>query len=163
MSNTQNLDDTTKGQLTESIKKIVGYMNMECQVEIREEIDDRGSRAVSISIYTPENARFIIGKNGQNLKSLEHVLRAIFVKKLEGFNSVVVDVNDYRRSRTNYLIDTARQAVTRVRSTQKAEALTPMSPYERRVVHMELASYPDVATESIGTEPQRRIVIKPYP
>ena len=69
MSNTQNLDDTTKGQLTESIKKIVGYMNMECQVEIREEIDDRGSRAVSISIYTPENARFIIGKNGQNLKS----------------------------------------------------------------------------------------------
>ena len=55
----------------------------------------------------------------------------------------------------------ARAAVAKVRNTRRAEALAPMSPYERRVVHMELASYSDVITESIGQEPQRRIVVKP--
>ena len=93
---------------------------------------------------------------------MEHVLRAILVKDgREG--TIVLDVNDYRKSRATFLIDVAKQAVARVRNTQKAEALFPMSAYERRIVHMELATCPDIATESIGVEPQRRIIIKPYP
>ena len=158
-----NSTDKIKTSIQEAVTKMVSFMDLQCQIETREEIDDRGSKALLLSIYTPENARFLIGKNGQNLKSLEQLLRAMFLKKLEGFSNIVVDVNDYRKSRTVYVVDTARQAVTRVRSTQKAEALLPMSPFERRVVHMELASYPDIATESIGAEPNRRIVIKPYP
>jgi len=137
-------------------------MEMECQIDIRDETDDKNNKALLVSIYTPENARFLIGKDGQNLKSLEHVIRAMFIKKMDGLANIVLDVNDYKKSRSSYIIDIARQAVTRVRSTQKAEALLPMSSYERRIVHMELASYPDIATESIGTDPQRRIVIKLY-
>jgi len=155
--------DIIKGTIIEAIKKMAEFIDLECQVEIKEEIDDRNNKALLASIYTPENARFLIGKNGQNLKALEQVLRAMFLKKLADFSNIVVDVNDYRRSRMMQVVDTARQAVTRVRSTQKAEALSPMSPYERRIVHMELASCPDIATESIGAEPNRRIVVKPYP
>lgn len=143
------------------IKKIVGFMNLDCQVEVREESGSE-SKAMLVSIYTPDNARFIIGKNGQNLKDFEHLIRAAILKNNEGYN-IVVDINDYKKSRASFVVDAAKQAVSRVRNTQKAEVLTPMSAYERRIVHMELASYPDVATESIGDEPQRRIVIKPYP
>jgi spoIIIJ-associated protein len=150
-------------ELSESIKKIADFMGLDCQVEIKEELDDKKIRALLVSIYTPDNARFLIGKNGQNLKSLEQVLRAMFLKKVPDIQSIVVDVNDYRRSRANYVIELARQVVTRVRSTQKSEAMLPMSSYERRIVHMELAAHPDIATESIGAEPNRRIVIKPYP
>lgn len=142
---------------------MAGFMEMECQVDIKEEIDDKNSKSLLVSIYTPENARFLIGKDGQNLKSLEHVIRAMFIKKMNDLASIVLDVNDYKKSRSSYIVDIARQAVMRVRSTQKAEALLPMSSYERRIVHMELASYPDIATESIGADPQRRIVIKLYP
>src|SRR3989344_6062288 len=153
-----------KEQIAETIQKMAGFMNMECQVEIKEEVDDKNNKALSVSVYTPENARFLIGKDGQNLKSLEHVLRAIFLKRIaDTHNNIVVDVNDYRKSRSVQLIELARQAVTRVRSSQKAESLLPMSSYERRVVLMELAAYPDIATESIGSEPNRRIVIKPCP
>ncbi len=152
-----------KKELKTAITKMADFMDLECQVELKEETDDRGSKSLVASIYTPENARFLIGKNGQNLKSLEQVLRAMFAKKMGEINNIAVDVNDYKRSKTNYVVELARQAVTRVRSTQKAEALSPMSGYERRVVHMELASYPDIATESIGADPNRRIVIKPYP
>ena len=152
--------DTKKTQIEEAIKKLVGFMNLECQVELREQKDER--KALVVSIFTPEDAKFLIGRNGQNLKAMEHIVRMMFVKNTEDL-SLVLDVNDYRKSRSMYLIDLAKQAVTRVRNTQKAEALVPMTAYERRVVHMELAACPDVATESIGEEPYRRIVIKPYP
>jgi|SRR3989344_2576368 len=158
----ENSDQNIKASITETIQKIAGFMEMECQIDIRDETDDKNNKALLVSIYTPENARFLIGKDGQNLKSLEHVIRAMFIKKMDGLANIVLDVNDYKKSRSSYIIDIARQAVTRVRSTQKAEALLPMSSYERRIVHMELASYPDIATESIGTDPQRRIVIKLY-
>jgi spoIIIJ-associated protein len=155
-------NENLKAKLTETIKKLVGFMDLECQVEIKEETDDKNSKAFLVSIYTPENAKFLIGKNGQNLQSLEQILRSMFLKKTEGINSIVVDVNDYRKAHSMYIADVARQAVARVRSTQKAEVLSPMSGFERRIVHMELASCPDITTESIGADPNRRIVVKPF-
>lgn len=158
---TDLINNNNKEKITETVKKITSFMNLNCQVEIREE-NSPESRAIIVSVYTPDNARFIIGKNGQNLNAFEHLVRAVLLKNNNNQN-IVVDVNDYKKSRASFLVDVAKQAVSRVRNTQKAEVLTPMSAYERRIVHMELASYPDVATESIGDEPQRRIVIKPYP
>ena len=143
------------------VKKIIGFMNLDCQVEIHEESGSE-SKAMLVSVYTPDNVRFIIGKNGQNLKAFEHLIRAMLMKN-QDFQNIIIDINDYKKSRASFVVEAAKQAVSRVRNTQKAEVLIPMSAYERRIVHMELASYPDVATESIGDEPQRRIVIKPYP
>ena len=156
-----NIIEQNKEKIATTIKKMIGFMNLDCQVEIQEE-SGPGSRAMIVSVYTPDDVRFIIGKNGQNLKSFEHLVRAVLLKNNDNRN-IVVDVNDYKKSRASLVVDSAKQAVSRVRNTQKAEVLAPMSAYERRIVHMELASYPDVATESIGDEPQRRIVIKPYP
>ncbi len=156
-------NETVKQSITETVRKMADFIDLDCQVEIREEIDDRNNKALMVSIYAPENVRFLIGKNGQNLKSFEQVLRAMYLRKLTEVNNIVLDVNDYRRSRAMYVADLARQVVTRVRSTQKSETLIPMSAYERRIVHTELALCPDIATESIGLEPNRRIVVKPYP
>ena len=159
-NNTQKLN---KDEILKTVKKMVGFMNVDCQVETKEELgDSHGEGAVVVSIQTPDNAKFLIGKGGQNLKALEHVLRAMLAKGGKEGN-IVLDVNDYRKSRVTYLVDVAKQAVARVRNTQKAEALFPMSAYERRIVHMEFAAYPDIATESVGSEPQRRVIIKPYP
>lgn len=171
----ENKTQLDKDEIIKTVKKMVSFMNIECQVEAREEpADSHGEGAVVVSIQTLDNARFLIGKNGQNLKALEHIVRSMLIKPIRPDDSgrsggdgkettIVLDVNDYRKSRANYLVDVAKQAVARVRNTQKAEALFPMSAYERRVVHMELAAYPDIATESIGAEPQRRVIIKLYP
>ena len=186
--------DRIKDLLSKTIKEIVGFMNIDCRVEFREETEvptlskegqsrgssisqsnqndsreigknDRGTTLIAL-IYIDDDARFLIGRNGQNLKALESLVRTIFIKNTDketsGFKNIAIDINDYRKAKISILTDIAKQAVARVRNTQKAEALAPMSAYERRIVHMELASYPDIATESIGTEPQRRIVIKPY-
>ena len=151
-----------KEEVAEILKKMVGFMNVDCQVEIREEHHENNEDIMVASIQTLNDASFLIGKNGQNLKALEHVIRAMLVKDNKEGN-VILDINDYRKSRSDFLVEVAKQAVTRVRNSQKAEALFPMSAYERRIVHMELASYPDIATESVGAEPQRRVIIKPYP
>lgn len=152
-----------KDKILETIKKMVGFMNIDCQVNVTEEVNlDHKDGIFTVSIQTPDSARFLIGKNSQNLKALEYVLRAMLMKE-NAVGSIVLDVNDYRKSRAGYLVDVAKQAVARVRNSQKAEALFPMSGYERRIVHMELAAYPDIATESVGSEPQRRVIIKPYP
>ncbi|MEK7139035.1 MAG: R3H domain-containing nucleic acid-binding protein [Patescibacteria group bacterium] len=160
MSETNN-QKLSSDEVINTVKRLVGFMNIDCQVEAKSQASGQGEESVLVSIQTPENAKFLIGRNGQNLRALEHVLRAILTKNTN--NTVILDVNDYRKSRAVYLVDVAKQAVTRVRNTQKAEALFPMSAYERRIVHMELAACPDIATESIGSEPQRRIIIKPYP
>ncbi len=163
----QKLD---KDEVIKTVKKIVGFFNMDCQIEAREEtVNSHGEGAVVVSIQTPDDARFLIGKNGQNLRALEHVLRVMMIKPVrpgdgEGKDgTIVLDINDYKKSRADYLVGVAKQAVTRVRNSQKAEALPPMSSYERRIVHMELAAYPDIATESVGSDQQRRVIIKPYP
>ena len=163
------------------VKKMVGFMNIECQIETREELadpvrekfsnraDSHGEGVIVVSIQTFDDARFLIGKNGQNLQAMEHVLRAMLIKPASSYGgdskegAIILDVNDYKKSRANYLIDVAKQTVARVRNTQKAEALFPMSAYERRIVHMELAACPDIVTESIGAEPQRRVIVKPFP
>ena len=155
-----SLTTEQKNNITETIKRIITPMNVPCEVSIREE--KVGEKEIVVAaISAPEDAKFLIGKNGQNLQALEHVVRSLFLKQSEGL-TLFVDVNDYKKSRATYVATLAKEAVLRVRNTQRAEALTPMSPYERRIVHMELASISDVTTESIGQEPQRRIVVKPY-
>ena len=155
--------EQNRERISGAIKKMVGFMNLECQVELREELGSDNKVGLVVSVYTPDNARFLIGKNGQNLKAFEHLLRSMFMKDNKEVSGISIDVNDYKRSRASYIVDMAKQAVSRVRNTQKAEVLLPMSAYERRVVHMELASCPDISTESTGDEPHRRIIIKPYP
>lgn len=147
-------------KITEMVARITGHMHIQCQVAI-----DRGSgdeqSPIVVSLRTEEDAKFLIGKNGQNLKALEHIVRAAYNRAEPAGRSVVVDVNDYRKVKTQQLVQTVREAAGRVRDSGRPEALAPMSSYERRLVHTELASWSDLATESVGQEPQRRVVIKP--
>src|SRR3989338_4596131 len=91
-------------KITEAINKLAGFMGLEFQIEFREEnppaSGDGG--ALFVSIYTSDDAKFLIGKNGQALKALEHVLRMILAKD-QIAPSILLDINDYRKSRANYL------------------------------------------------------------
>lgn len=119
-----------------------------------------------VAIESEQDLSMLIGKNGQNLNAFEHLLKVIVFRKFKSEdnyekNNFVVDINDYRKSRSQQVLTLANTVAHRVISTQKAEALAPMTAYERRLVHTELAGYKELQTESIGEEPHRRIVIKP--
>lgn len=122
-----------------------------------------GKNFFVVTIDSKDDMSLLIGKNGQNLSAFEHLVRIIASKTLDPGDEVnfIIDVDDYRKSRADTITRLARETVQRVLHTRRAEAMAPMTAYERRLVHMELASYSDVQTESIGQEPRRRIVIKP--
>lgn len=145
-------------ELTTIVRNLVNHLHTDCAVAVSEE-GESGTLAVSISV--PEEARFLIGRNGQNLKALEHVVRAMWSRRRPTGAPVSVDVNDYRKVQLQQLVEAVHETARRVRETRTAEALEPMNPYERRVVHTELAVYHDIATESVGQEPNRRVVIRP--
>ena len=142
--------------VTDLMKKI----EFDANVEVLKN-DISGSILYVVSIKSENDLGSLIGKNGQNIKALEHLARLLAYKKIPAGTNFILDVNDYRKSRASYVLENARIAVERVKGTGRAEALLPMSSYERRLVHMELASHSDVITESIGEEPNRRVVIKP--
>ena len=148
-------------KITEIVRSLVAKAGFAAKVSLSEGVDQNNKFSV-VSVESEEDLSMLIGKGGQSLAALEHVARVIaaHTNNLPELN-FIIDINDYRKSRANAVVQLARDTVDRVLNTKRAEALSPMTAYERRLVHMELASYTDIQTESIGEEPYRRIVIKP--
>lgn len=151
--------ETAKNQITALARDLLERIGFDGEVKVSE----AGAAGLPVlSIESSNDLSMLIGKNGQNLNALEHLLRVMAFRKNQASLGFVLDINDYRRAKSDQLITLARSAAQRVISTQRAEALAPMSAYERRLVHTELAGYQELQTESIGAEPRRRIVIKPF-
>lgn len=152
-----------KNEIIEITKELLRKAGFDGEVRFIES-GPGGGKFATVSIESDSDLSMLIGKNGQNLGAFEHLVRLIAGRRLANPESnlhFIVDINDYRKSRTDYLIDIAKDVAQRVIQTQRAEALSPMSSYERRLVHMELASYREIQTESVGQEPRRRIIVKP--
>jgi spoIIIJ-associated protein len=105
----------------------------------------------------------LIGRKGERLSALQHLVNLMLSKEMGGWTRVLVDVEDYRGRRERQLREIAERASRRVIETGKMLQLEPMPALERRWVHLALRSHPDVATQSIGEEPNRRIVVLPRP
>ncbi len=118
-----------------------------------------------VAVESPSNPTTLIGTSGQTLQAIEHIVRAMafqkFAKKIRSEDFFVLDINSYRHQQTGRVIELACQTAQRVAASGISESLTPMLPYERRIVHMELAAYTTIKTESVGNEPHRRVVVKP--
>jgi spoIIIJ-associated protein len=152
------MNDMLTEKVSECVRRIAEYMHIECEIQVA---PADAALPLAVVIRSPDQGKLLIGKNGQNLRAFEQVVRAMTARHDSTGKGIVIDVNDYRRTRTIQLLDLARQIAGQVRATGKSEALPPMTSYERRIVHTELASWSDVATESVGLDPLRRIVIKP--
>lgn len=154
----QNNIETVKRTVKEFLEK----MTFEAEVEVLPQVD----QTLPINIKT-EEPQILIGERGETLVEIQHLLKLILRKtlhKTQGDQApfhIDLDINDYKKKKTDYLKEIAKSAADEVVLTKKEKELPPMSSYERRIVHMELAERGDVVSESIGEEPERRIIIKP--
>jgi spoIIIJ-associated protein len=103
----------------------------------------------------------LIGRKGERLSALQHLVNLMLSKEVGTWTRVLVDVEDYRGRRERQLRDLANRAAARVVETGKMLQLEPMPALERRWVHLTLRDHPNVATQSIGEEPNRRVVLVP--
>lgn len=144
--------------LTTIIQELLGHMGFQGAEVTESELEGR----VRISI-TVANAREIIGEGGETLALFQHIVRRIAARHILPFPLLDVDINGYKRIREDIVRDFAVSVGKRVRAEKKAVELKPMPSYDRRVIHLALASSPDITTESIGEGDGRYIVVRPYP
>ena len=103
----------------------------------------------------------LIGRKGERLSALQHLVNLMLSRQMGAWTRVLVDVEDYRGRRERQLREIAERAAARVVETGKMLQLEPMPALERRWIHLALKGNADVVTQSIGEEPNRRIVVLP--
>jgi spoIIIJ-associated protein len=136
---------------------------MDLQVTVEVQTGDTSRLNVVGEGEAKEALGALIGRKGERLSALQHLVNLMLSKKMGDWTRVLVDVEDYRGRRERQLRDLATRAAERVAETGKMLQLEPMPALERRWVHIALRDHPDVATQSIGEEPNRRIVVLPRP
>jgi spoIIIJ-associated protein len=150
--------DTEAEQLiAELLDYFLASMGVVAETYVRDEMEN-GSLVFEIE---GEDAGLLIGRRGETLQSLQFLVRMITNRQLGRKAYVVIDVEDYRERRADMLRRLARRTAGRVASSGRAASLDPMTPGERRIVHMSLANHPRVRTESEGEGNNRRVVVIP--
>jgi len=107
------------------------------------------------------DADLLLERNGALLDALEHVVLKAARLPEEHLRKVSFDCHDWRRLRIEELRLTAQVAAERVLESGDPFALSPMSPRERRIIHLALRDRRDLRTASEGMGPERRVVILP--
>jgi spoIIIJ-associated protein len=144
----------------EKLLQTIGFHNFE--IEVQENPEEKFVRFMIETDSQDESSGILIGKGGENLWAFELILRNLIQKmKSDSGWRVSLDVNNYRTIYEEKLREIARKAAYQVALTKKPMELPPMSPKDRRVIHLEIALRSDVATESVGEGKDRHIIIKP--
>lgn len=142
--------------MDEIIKKIEEIISLMGFNEGRFEVNvDKEHRKIMIKI----DDESIRDKNApQVMAAFDLIVNQILSK--HGLEHCVVDLNYYRKERERLITELARAAIKKARITKEDVELPTMNSYERRLVHMEISTHPEMETESIGQGKERRVVIK---
>ena len=144
----------------EILEAVMGHLGFEgVTVEVRE---GETSRLNVVGEGADREALgSLIGRKGERLSALQHLVNLMLSRRTGQWTRVLVDVEDYRGRRERQLADLATRAADRVTETGKMLQLEPMPALERRWIHLALRDNANVSTQSIGEEPNRRVVVLP--
>ncbi len=149
-----------KSLISKLIIELVAKMGLTVQVKVSDDQQDQDNEKIICNIESKES-NFLIGQYGTNLQALQHIARLLIRKKISERINFILDVNSYRQEKDSSLITLANHMAQQAINENKEVTLRPMSPYERRLVHLELANNKQIQTESMGEKENRRIVIRP--
>jgi spoIIIJ-associated protein len=140
---------------SEMLNEILKRMGLIVDVTVREDAEE------VILDCAGEDAGRVIGKKGQTLDALQFLINKIVNRFPDGRRHIVLDSGDYRVRRENGLASMARREAKRAVAQSRIITLEPMSPRDRRVIHLSLAKFPGVSTRSDGQGAERRVRIIP--
>ena len=154
--------DTTLKLTEEIVSELLEKMNLEAKVEAKygEESDKLPFRPILVDI-SGNDLSILIGRRAKTLNALQYITRLILGKELEHGIPLSIDVEGYRERRELQVRQLARRVAEQVADSGREQALEPMPPNERRFAHIELQEESSVYTESIGQDPNRKVIIHP--
>jgi len=144
-------------KVSEILENILGLLGLEGSFEVEEKED-----AVFVSIDAVDPG-VLIGRGGETLASLQLIMNLIVSRQMleDKQKRVIVDVSSWRKSKEDELSSKAAGWAETVIETGEPMELMPMPAWQRRIVHLAIEQTPGVRSESIGEEPERRLVISP--
>ena len=137
--------------IKDTLNKITELMGAKSNLEVK--------KSISVTIFSENNA-ILIGKNGKNVAALQLLIRQMVNSKLKEPLSIIIDVGNYKEKRARSIEYLAKKLAREAYKTKTEVTMDSMNSYERRIVHEVLADDKYVYTESIGEEPNRKVVIK---
>ena len=146
------------------LERLLTLMEVTGSIEPQEQPFVAGGEEASASVafdIKGDDLGILIGRRGQTLSCLQYIVRLIVGHQTEAWVPMVIDVEGYKQRRYQALQTFARHIAEQVKAKKASFTLDPMPAYERRIVHLTLADYPDVNTESTGQGEARRVVILP--
>jgi spoIIIJ-associated protein len=152
----ERLGEIAQDMLTD----ILELMEIEAEVSVRGVDVESEDPSIQLDVEG-DDLGVLIGRRGETLAALQHVLTMLVQRRLQRWVRVNVDVGHYQDRQAAILRSKALRLAERVQRGRAPLAMEPMRPAERRIIHMALADHPDVTTHSIGVGEDRRVVISP--
>ena len=141
----------------ETLRGILVYFGAE-EAEIEEYEGEEGELILDI---VGENLAMLIGRHGKTLDAMQFLVSSIVSKKTGYRYPVVIDVKAYKHRRKQKIVSIAKASAARAIRQKHEVRLRPMTPFERRIVHIALREDKRVTTYSEGIEPNRCVIIQP--
>ncbi len=147
-----------------------GSVEEKIEVFIKGLLEHMGSQAVPHAVAEDDNTYmvdlvgddlgYLIGRRGDTLDAIQHLANYSINRGVEGHIRINVDAEAYREKREDSLRRYARKKAQQVLKAHRRTTLEPMNAYERHVIHATLQDTDRITTYSVGTEPNRRVVIE---
>jgi spoIIIJ-associated protein len=140
--------------LKEILSKLLSRMGVEYDLTIEEMPD-----TTFLNINSAGLDGLLIGRRGETLSSLQHVVNRIFTSRTGQHSKITIDVGGYVKRKHRLLIERARKSAERVRKTGKDVDFEPLKASDRRIIHLAVAELGDLTTYTIGDGLLRKVVI----
>ena len=138
------------------LAKLLGLMGVDYDVTI-ETLPD----TTFINVNSSGLDGLLIGRRGETLASLQHVVNRVFTSKTGQHSKITIDVGGYIKRKHRLLVERSRKIADRVRETGKDFDFEPLKAADRRIIHLAVSELNDVTTYTIGDGLLRKVVITP--
>ncbi len=144
------------------LEELLEKMRVDARVEVQRADDDGEDEDPHWMLnITGQRINRLIGRRGETLSSLQHIVRLICSRRLERRANIIVDAGGYKAGRSNRLRGLAKRMAKQALQQGRTITLEPMHPNERRIIHLTLRGREDVTTRSIGEGRGRKVTIVP--
>ncbi len=143
----------TDQQLRTLVRDLLTHLGLSLEVEVKQDGD-----LFLVNLVGGDARYFERGKDNKS-GALVTIIKLMVKHQFDEEPKLILDMNGQRQERLHNVVQLARKKAEMVRISGQEEEMPPMTPAERRAVHMELKTMSGIKTESRGVEPHRRIVI----
>jgi spoIIIJ-associated protein len=153
-------EDETLRVSRQVVMDLLDKMKMRARVTATYHPSEENSEEPAVLVNVEgDDLSILIGRRSETINALQYIAGLIVSKRLNRWVALTLDVQGYRARRERQLRQMAHRMAEQAIHTGRRQVLEPMPASERRVIHLELRDNPDVATESIGEEPNRKVTI----